>query len=647
MQVSKVNFSQYNQKTAKQNNKQNQSFKGLGALDTGALAVAELIENGGLAVSFTLQDMLGTNLPRPIMGLMRNKKENEGKANKGFAAKELVREMTTGPSMFIIPMGMLAGAKKMFGKTIDVPANVIKSLSDIHISQVAENQTVNAQEFFKGAFAQIIKNAKSEPEASKETLAKAAEFAETLASSVADKAKTKEAVSKITSEFVDISKKFATDPAHTDFTTAALSDKVKVNVKDAVSYISSYADDVVAKTKGQDISKLSAFIKKISSQKVIGRVAMNAAMYAAIMTFLQVIPKMYNKAEGKENAGLKGLMKEETLKDTPQKEVKKADEQKNKSNPSFGSAAKVANALTGSGVAGKVANGIEFSGCNLPFPLLVCLMGLGILFPRLKNAKDKYDREEILRRDLVTCTVMTVGEKELRNGFSKVNEATSGFVLANKDKGFKDQSMFKRFLDYIRPIKGVNVMTSDQIISKYSNLEAYKDGLKGFCDFIDGQGGNIKKVLSFTPESKALTEALLKKEGKTLATADNNVIKEVIEKAKDSQEVKEIMKLFHPSREVKIDNKSFLDKLLKRETKMIDNPWVKNAKTLNARFTALSVLVLVPVFLGFMLPWINERATKKKFAEENAMNNKGTVDNNFPVLNYKTPELFKEMANFV
>ena len=107
------------------------------------------------------------------------------------------------------------------------------------------------------------------------------------------------------------------------------------------------------------------------------------------------------------------------------------------------------------------------------------------------------------------------------------------------------------------------------------------------------------------------------------------------------------MKLFHPSREVKIDNKSFLDKLLKRETKMIDNPWVKNAKTLNARFTALSVLVLVPVFLGFMLPWINERATKKKFAEENAMNNKGTVDNNFPVLNYKTPELFKEMANFV
>ena len=47
-----------------------------------------------------------------------------------------------------------------------------------------------------------------------------------------------------------------------------------------------------------------------------------------------------------------------------------------------------------------------------------------------------------------------------------------------------------------------------------------------------------------------------------------------------------------------------------------NNPWVTKARTLNARFTALSVLVLVPVFLGFMLPAINERATKKRIKEE-------------------------------
>ena len=56
------------------NNKTNSTpaFKGLGGLDTFCLGLANLIENGGLFVSFTLQDMLGTNLPRPIMGLKRN-----------------------------------------------------------------------------------------------------------------------------------------------------------------------------------------------------------------------------------------------------------------------------------------------------------------------------------------------------------------------------------------------------------------------------------------------------------------------------------------------------------------------------------------------------------------------------------------------
>lgn len=622
MKINSINYSVANNQTAKQNNKK-QSFNG--ALDKGALFVADAIENGGLAVSFTLQDMLGTNLPRPIMGLRRNKKENKGEANKSFAAKELVREMTTGPSMFIIPGGMLAAAKKIFGHAVNVPAHVIKALSDIHLQAADINNTVDKQEFFKNAFATIIKNAKSESNVSAETLSKASEFAKILADSASDKAKTKEAVEKISSEFINISKGFAKDSAHTDFTAAALSGSVSTDIKDAISYISSYADDVVEKAKGVDASKLKDFISKIANKKVIGRFAMNIAMYAAVMSFLQVIPKLYNKAEGKDNAGLKGLMKEETLNDKSQDEPKKTEVQKDKSTPSFGSAAGMANAITGNGVTGKIARGIEFSGCNLSFPLLVGVMLLGILAPRIKNAKDKYDKDEILRRDVVTCAVMCAGEKELRKGFSKINENKSGFVLAAKEKGFKDKSVLKRFFDYIRPIKGVNVLSTDQIISKYSNIGAYKDGLKGFCDFIDGQGGNLSKVLSYTEESKNLMNSLLQKEGTNLASADNSVIKEVVEKAKDSDEVKKIIDLFK-------------DK---------NNPWVTRAKTLNARFTALSVLVLVPVFLGFMLPWINEKITKRKYAEDNAVNNdKTNTQNNLSYVDYKTPELFKDFANF-
>ena len=115
------------------NSKSQTNFKGIGAgLDAFALGTANLIENGGLAVSFTLQDMLGTNLPRPIMGLMRNSKENKGEKNKSFAFKELVREMLTGPSMFLIPMGILALTKKSLGATVNTPMNFIKDFGKIH-----------------------------------------------------------------------------------------------------------------------------------------------------------------------------------------------------------------------------------------------------------------------------------------------------------------------------------------------------------------------------------------------------------------------------------------------------------------------------------------------------------------------------------
>ena len=82
MQINRINpgasgNTQRNNK-AKHNNT-NTSFKGpMVMVDKAALKVADLIENGGLFVSFTLQDMLGTNLPRPLMGLKRNAKENKG-----------------------------------------------------------------------------------------------------------------------------------------------------------------------------------------------------------------------------------------------------------------------------------------------------------------------------------------------------------------------------------------------------------------------------------------------------------------------------------------------------------------------------------------------------------------------------------------
>lgn len=634
MQISRLNSTLPTKLEKEQNNGRkdssvNNNVKFSGAIDTLSLGVANAIENGGLAVSFTLQDMLGTNLPRPIMGLKRNSKENKGEKNLKFAAKELVREMTTGPSMFIIPGIMLAAGKKIFGNATEVPMKFIKAFGDIHAANPLSEagKAIGKQDFYKNAFTEMIKNAKAETEVSQETIRTASDFATRLAESLKDKVAKKDTINKLSDEFIEIAKSHAKDAAHTDFTKAAISNTTSASFKETVSHMLSYADDIVEKAKGQDTGKIAEYIKKLSNQKVIGRLATNVLMYAAVMTFLQIIPKLYNKAEGKGNAGLKGLMKEETLNDKAQeKQDNKAQVNQNqdKSKVSFGSSAQIVNKLTGSGIVGKIAQGIEFEGPNVSFPLLLGIMGFGILLPRVKQSKDKYDKEEILRRDLVTCATMCFAEKELRKGFSKLNETSSGLVLAAKEKGFQNKSTFKKLFDYLRPIKGVNVLSTEQIVSKYSGIDKYKDGIKGFCEFIEGQGGNLKKVFSLTDESKGIIESLLQKEGKTLENADNSVIKEVIEKAKGSEELNKLAGLFK-------------DK---------NNPWVTKAKTLNARFTALSVLVLVPAFLGFLLPWINEKATKKRYAEEHQNNTADKINNNQFGYIEKSSSVFKDIENF-
>ncbi len=604
-------------------NIKNQTPPFKGGIDSFCLGVANAIENGGLFVSFTLQDMLGTNLPRPLMGLVRNSKENKGKKNIRFAAKEMVREFTTGPSMFIIPGVLLALGKKIFGKATEIPLKLIKSFGNIHAANPLNEagEAITKQEFFKNVFSQIIKNSKGESEVSKQTLETATDFAQRLADGIKNN-NAKSAISGLTDDFIELAKNSANDAVHTDFTQAIISDTAQAPFKNTVNFMMSYADDVVEKASKQSPDRIKDFIKKISNNKTIGRCAANIFMYGMILLFLQVIPKLYNKAEGKDNAGLKGLMKEETFND----KSSEMNTQKDKSTPSFGSAASIAESLAGNGTIGKIAKGIEFEGCNMSFPLLLGVMGLGILLPRTLQAKDKYDREEILRRDLTTCATMCFAEKELRKGFSKLNEAKSGLVLASKDKNFYNRNVFKRLFDYLRPIKGVRILNTQQIVSKYSNIDKYKEGIKGFCNFIDGQGGNLGKVFSLTEESKNIVQGLLKNEGHDIASADNSIITSVLEKAKDSDEVNKLIEMFK-------------DK---------NNPWITKAKTLNARFTALSVIVLVPLFLGFFLPWINEKSTKKRIKEEQALSesniqNKITMpDSEYFKQSQKSKEIFAD-----
>ncbi len=344
MQINKINSTEL-----KQNNHNNitkkQSTPAFKGFDNLVVNVMEAIDRGGLVASFTTQDMLGTNLPRPITALSRNKKENKGKKNTTFALKEALREFTTGPSMFIIPGVMLATAKKTIGKAMAVPEQFIKGMGEIlKANPMSANGTpVTRGEFYKGVFTNILKNSTSLTGEAVE--AKAAEFAKGLLE--VEKAKPKsfwknfrgifvkgsqqDLLEELSDNFVRTMKAHNANPL-TDFTVATFDvgiDGVKKSApfRKIITHMRNYADDVVSKTAEviniqsakPTLSKVTEFINNTNVKRIAGRFGLNLLMASAILAFLPMIPKIYNIS--KDNPALRGLEKpvESEKAETPKK----------------------------------------------------------------------------------------------------------------------------------------------------------------------------------------------------------------------------------------------------------------------------------------------------------------------------------------
>lgn len=123
--------SQYTYNSHVNNAQPKKASKGSNPSFGGALAINfwDAVARGGFAASFTLQDMTGTNFPRTWQALQRNK-EITGENNYKAAAEVAIREFVTGPSMTLIPMAVLAIAKKTGGKANDVPLENIAPFAD-------------------------------------------------------------------------------------------------------------------------------------------------------------------------------------------------------------------------------------------------------------------------------------------------------------------------------------------------------------------------------------------------------------------------------------------------------------------------------------------------------------------------------------
>ncbi len=334
MQISQTTSHQPEKVTSRNaNNNYKASFKG-----STIVGIMDAIDRGGLFASFTIQDMLGTNVPRPVMGLMRNKKENNGKKNTTFALKETIREFTTGPSMFIIPGAMLAVTGRFIGNAVKVPTEFIKGLGDIFKETATEVNIKDAKQIKLDYYKQVIKNALETTTSNidNDFTKEAEEFADNIANLASKKKKNviqnmkgtpiegsyNDAFAEIVDNFTKIIRKNVSDPM-ADYTQATIKDlsgkSYTTGIGTLIDHMTNYADDAIKSTKKALLKPeiknvkefLSSTIDKFNIKRINTRFGLNAAMTVALLSFLAIIPKLYNIS--KENPGLVGLDKDTAI----------------------------------------------------------------------------------------------------------------------------------------------------------------------------------------------------------------------------------------------------------------------------------------------------------------------------------------------
>lgn len=312
-----------------------QSFKG--SMDSVIVGTMDFIENGGLAASFIIQDGLGAIAPRTLMGALRGKKENHGKTNKALAIKEFLREITTGPSMFIIPAIILWGAKGLVGNALDVPADFLKGIGEIYKNveiqtlpkEVKPEQLAGIKtEYYTAAFKKMLAQTANIPET--EVEAEAKDMAEllhraqtsTIKKSFIENIRKKsvpgsqqDLMGELTTKFRDFIKgsQYAAENPDIDFLQAFIKKGEKEAVGSsfgkAVSHIIDYTDDLVkniVKNAGEESPKaISEFVESFTKNRMGQRFGLNLGMAVAVTAFLTQIPKIYNRT--KENPALIGL----------------------------------------------------------------------------------------------------------------------------------------------------------------------------------------------------------------------------------------------------------------------------------------------------------------------------------------------------
>lgn len=622
MSIKAINSSIGAQQHHKLNDKNSQHPTFAGSFNP-VVTVMDAIDKGGFAASFIAQDGIGMVAPRIYEGLNRNRQTDEngkktGPLNWEFARREGIREILSGPSAFLIPLGILTIIKKASGTANNVHVDHInilgKNFSDFAVKN--PTQLKNPAEFKKGYYAQVFENIfNNSTDKSFNVKEKAQHFADKLVEAETKRAnKDRKGAGKIQSELIEeymkIRKQFAS-PSSDELGVILKSEEknktVNSNIKRIIQSLSDYSGDALAKTNkyissqsghtAEELAKdgsLAKYVKNFNLHRAGTRVLSNFGMWGAVVAFYTLIPKLYNMGL-KHDPGLKGLESEDKADNTVPKTKVKDENKKGKDVAFKGNfASGIGSNAVKDGFLGKLFNKFEFNGASMSVPGMLTLLFGFCLPPRYINAKSDKEKKEIVVRDVSSFTAILFAAKAMARGFSDAFAKISGLALNVKPEDH-NKSILHKVKNYFTAGAGIDVLTSEQITSKYSNIEDYKDGINGFFNFLEENGGDVKKVLNIDKNVKTQAEKIMTDfgGGKSLKDATLEEIHTAFKKAKGSDALENIYTVF----------------------KSKDNRFINRAKTFNSAFGFASTLVLVPMFMMWLARYC-ESMTKKAIAKE-------------------------------
>lgn len=259
------------------------------------------IENGGFFYEFLAVDFLGMILPRTYQAYHRNEEEL-GHPNTKAAAEEFIREILSGPSLFLIPLGFLKLSKRMFGASSHIKRDLFENLSEVS-KNLVKNKDKNP-DLVRGFYENVVEKLYG-----KNPKVKTGEIVDGFVSLHNADSKDAEGLkAALTEKLTALNKLIGIDKEH----GISLEDSSKIKfegitkkVGEFVEDFHNYSTDVINSLSAAKENAGEQLVDQIHTFKGGARKLIAAVAIGTTAAFLNTLPKLYQRS--KQYPGLDGL----------------------------------------------------------------------------------------------------------------------------------------------------------------------------------------------------------------------------------------------------------------------------------------------------------------------------------------------------